>query len=156
MEQLEQAQGLFEEGFSCSQSILMSFSPLFNLDRETAARLAAPFGGGVARRGETCGAVNGAFMVLGLKYGHTSADDLNSKENTYLKIQEFITQFQARNGSIQCSQLLEIDINTPDGLQSARDTRLFSTRCPRFVSDAVEILNQLIDADQPASMSDSQ
>ena len=144
MEPLEQAQMLFKEGYSCSQSILMAFAPLFDLDRETAARLTASFGGGVARRGETCGAVNGALMVLGLKFGHTSALDLDSKEKTYRAVQEFISQFQMRNGSTSCNQLLDLDISTPDGLQTANDSQLFSTRCPGFVEDAVEILYQLL------------
>jgi C_GCAxxG_C_C family probable redox protein len=147
MEPLEQAQMLFKEGYSCSQSILMAFAPLFDLDRETAARLAASFGGGVARRGETCGAVNGAFMVLGLKFGHTSALDLDSKEKTYRAVQEFISQFQMRNRSITCNQLLDLDVSTPDGLQTAHDTQLFSTRCPGFVEDAVDILDQLLASD---------
>jgi len=147
MEPLKQAQMLFKEGYSCSQSILMAFAPLFDLDRETAARLAASFGGGIARRGETCGAVNGAFMVLGLKFGHTSALDLDSKEKTYRAVQEFISQFQMRNRSITCNQLLDLDVSTPDGLQTAHDTQLFSTRCPGFVEDAVDILDQLLASD---------
>jgi len=138
-----QAQEYFEEGYLCSQAILMAYGPLFSLDRNTAARLAAPFGGGVARRGETCGAVNGACMVLGLKYGHNSVEDIDSKERAYQAVQEFITRFQDRNGSIQCSQLLELDISTPEGLQSAQEVQLFTTRCPGFVAHAAELLDEL-------------
>jgi len=146
MEPKEQASKLFEEGYLCSQSILMAYAPLFDLDREAAARLAASFGGGVARRGETCGAVNGACMVLGLRYGHTSADDIDSKERAYEAVQKFISQFEARNGSIGCNHLLELDISTAEGLQQARDRQLFATRCPGFVSDAAEILDQIMSA----------
>lgn len=67
MNKVQQAQSLFLDGYLCSQSVLMTYAYLFDLEPEKAARIAAPFGGGVARRGETCGAVNGAFMVLGLK-----------------------------------------------------------------------------------------
>ena len=103
MELKLQAQQYFEAGYSCSQSILMAYAPLFNLDRATAARLAAPFGGGVARRGETCGAVNGAFMVIGLRYGQISPEDVDSKERAYQAVQDFISHFQDRYGSIGCS-----------------------------------------------------
>ena len=96
MDKVEQAQSFFLVGYLCSQSVLMTYADLFYLDSETAARLAAAFGGGVARRGETCGAVNGAFMVLGLKYGHSSADDLESKERTYERVQQFISQFEVQ------------------------------------------------------------
>jgi C_GCAxxG_C_C family probable redox protein len=152
MEPKERAPKLFEEGYLCSQSILMAYAPLFDLDRETAARLGASFGGGVARRGETCGAVNGACMVLGLKFGHTTADDLNSKERTYQAVQEFISQFQTRNGFTGCNQLLGLDISTAQGLQKAHDSQLFSTRCPGFVTDAAEILNQLLEISSNSSI----
>ena len=148
MNRIQQAQSLFSDGYLCSQSILITFAPIFGLEPDIAAKIGAPFGGGIARRGDTCGAVNGAFMVLGLKYGHISADDLESKEEAYRKVEEFIGEFQDRNRSIRCNELLECDISTPQGLQSAYDQQLFTTRCPRFVADAVEILDQIIEIDQ--------
>lgn len=147
MNKVQQAQSLFFDGYSCSQSVLMTYAALFDLKPETAARIAAPFGGGVARRGETCGAVNGAFMVLGLKYGHTSAADLDSKEKTYHGVEQFISQFQERYGTIICNDLLDCDISIPEGLQSALDSQLFVTRCPKFVGDAIEILDQIMDVE---------
>jgi len=147
MNKNQQAQSFFLDGYLCSQSILMTFAPHFGLEPDTAAKIAAPFGGGVARRGDTCGAVNGAFMVLGLRYGHISAEDQDSKEETYRGVKEFIAQFQERNGSIRCNELLDCDISTPQGLQSAQDAQLFTTRCPKLVGDAVEILDQIMGID---------
>ena len=147
MKPKNQARKYFDEGYLCSQAILMAYAPLFNLDRDTAARLAAPFGGGVARRADTCGAVNGACMVLGLKYGHAAAKDTESKERTYQAVHDFIHQFQDRYGSIECRQILELDISNPEELQQARDAQLFTTRCPGFVSHAAELLDRLIAED---------
>lgn len=144
MESREQAEKLFEGGYLCSQSILMAYAPRFKLEPDTASRLAASFGGGLARRGETCGAVIAACMVLGLNFGHTAADELDSKERTYQAVHEFISQFQARNGSIKCSQLLDIDISNPANLRLAREQQLFTTRCPVFVTAAAEILDLLL------------
>jgi C_GCAxxG_C_C family probable redox protein len=141
-----QAEKFFAQGYLCSQSILMAYAPLFNLERETAARLAAPFGGGVARRGETCGAVAGACMVLGLKFGHNSAEDIESKEQAYQAVNEFISRFESRHGSIVCSHLLEVDISSPDGLQQARDEDLFTTRCPGYVDHAAHLLDEILSA----------
>ena len=143
-----QALSLFADGYLCSQSVLKTFAPQFNLDPETAARLAAPFGAGIASRGETCGAVSGAFMVLGLRFGHTSGSDDASKNRTYVSVNDFISLFEERNGSINCNELLNCDISTPDGLQSARDAQLFQTQCPKFVQDAVEIVKQLVETDE--------
>lgn len=139
-----QAEIFFAQGYLCSQSILMAYAPLFNLEQETAARLAAPFGGGIARRGETCGAVNGACMVLGLKYRHISAEDVDSKERTYQAVHDFISLFEEHHGSIVCSQLLEIDISSPGGLQKAHDKNLFTTRCPGYVKHAAHLLDEIL------------
>jgi hypothetical protein len=83
-------------------------------------------------------------MVLGLKFGHTSADDIDSKERTYLAVKDFISRFEDRSGSIVCSQLLDIDISTPGGLELAHEAQLFTTRCPGFVTQAAELLDQII------------
>jgi hypothetical protein len=84
-------------------------------------------------------------MVLGLRFGHASGNDDASKERTYGSVIDFISLFEERNGSIRCSELLNCDISTPNGLQSARDAQLFQTQCPKFVQDAVEIVKQLVD-----------
>ena len=65
-EKSEQAVERFKRGFNCSQAVLGSYCREFGLDCEQAFRIATGFGGGM-RMAETCGAVTGAFMVLGLK-----------------------------------------------------------------------------------------
>jgi C_GCAxxG_C_C family probable redox protein len=84
-ERVKNAVSCFSEGFSCSQAVLTAYSDLFNLDRKTALKISQPFGGGIAHQGETCGAVSAAFMVIGLKYGRTKAEDLEAREKTYEK-----------------------------------------------------------------------
>ncbi len=58
----------FKNGFNCSQSVLTAFAGDFDLDEVTALKVAGGFGAGMGRLMETCGAVSGAYMVLGLKY----------------------------------------------------------------------------------------
>jgi len=95
--------------------------------------------------GETCGAVTGAFMVIGLKCGQTEdADDKERKKKTYKLVNEFVEKFNARNGSINCTELLRCDLSTPEGLTRAKEQNLFTTRCPKFVQDAAEILEELL------------
>ena len=135
----------FEEGFNCSQSVLLPFAPTLGLDRETALRVAAPFGGGMGRTGETCGAASGALMAIGLRYAQPSADDKDAKERTYELAAEFLNRFAGRNdGCVKCRELLGRDIGTPEGLQAARERGFFETLCPKFVRDAAEIVEQMI------------
>lgn len=134
----------FKDGFNCSQSVLSAFAPQYNLDGEMALRVAGGFGGGMGSMGETCGAVTGAFMVIGLQYGKTKIDDKISKGKTYQVVQEFSQIFKQRYGSIKCKELLGCDLSTEEGVKIAREKGLFKTFCPRLVEDAVDILEDLL------------
>jgi C_GCAxxG_C_C family probable redox protein len=141
---IEGAVACFNEGFSCSQALLSTYGPLFGLDRDLAFKVSGGFGAGMGRMGSTCGAVTGALMVLGLKYGRTAAGDRETKEKVYGLVREFIARFKARNDSIICNELLECDISTPEGMKRANELKLVSTRCPTFVRDAAELLEELL------------
>ncbi|MGA2618084.1 MAG: C-GCAxxG-C-C family protein [Thermoguttaceae bacterium] len=133
----------FAEGFNCSQAVLSAFAGDFGLDDQAALKIASGFGGGMGRMADTCGAVTGAFMVLGLRYGQASSDR-EAKEAIYARIREFAQRFQARHGSLVCRELLECDISTPEGLQRAKDEKVLTTICPKFVRDAVELLEEML------------
>lgn len=146
MSKAEMAVSRFKEGALCSQSVFTSFSEELGLDRETASKIATPFGGGMSRMGETCGAVTGAFMAIGLKHGNMSnwkADD-PQKDKAYDLTKRFVQEFTSIHGSIKCSDLLGCNIGTPEGRQIAKDKDLFTTLCPGFVRDAAIILDKLL------------
>jgi C_GCAxxG_C_C family probable redox protein len=139
----QQAVERFRNGFNCSQAVLSSYSEQFGLECGKAFKVATGFGGGM-RMGGTCGAVSGALMVLGLKYGNTTAEDKEAKAKTYTKVEEYTKRFKARNGSVTCRELLGCDLSTPEGMKEAKDKGLFSSICPRIVQDAVEILEEML------------
>ena len=99
----EQAVNNFREGSNCSQAVISVYAEQLGLSRKTALKIAQGFGGGMGRMTKTCGAVTGAFMVLGLKYGNADIHDKEAKENG-----------------------------------------LFTSVCPKLVSDAAEILDEMI------------
>jgi C_GCAxxG_C_C family probable redox protein len=142
-ERSEKAVSCFEN-FNCAQSVLATCGPEMGLDRESALRVAGGFGGGMGRLGEVCGAVTGAFMVIGLKHGkgHPEDDENETKEKAYALVCEFANRFRACYGSILCRELLGCDIGTPEGRAQAREKGLFSDFCPKLVQSAVEILEQ--------------
>jgi len=144
MSKVGQAVSCFEEGFGCCQALLSTYGAQFGLDRETALKVAEAFGGGMGRMGEVCGAVTGAFMVIGLKYGRTVAEDKQAQEKTYALVKEFVERFMSRNGSIECRELLGYNIDTDEGLKIAQDEKIFTTVCPNFVRDAAEIVEQIL------------
>ena len=144
MSKVEQAVSCFEKGFVCSQALLSTYGTRLGLDPVIALKMADGFGGGMARMGETCGAVTGAFMVIGLKYGRTVLEDTEAHEKTYSLVREFIHQFKSRNGSIMCRELIGCDISTTEGLHTAREKKLFTSICPKYVRDAAEIIENIL------------
>ncbi|MDD5110933.1 MAG: C-GCAxxG-C-C family protein [Candidatus Altiarchaeota archaeon] len=142
----EDAVTAFKEGtaMNCAQAILSTYSPKYGLGRAEALRLALAFGAGMGRMGLTCGAVTGAFMVLSLKHTLGNEPGMQRKENTYDAVKKFSEEFKARNGSLYCKDLLGCDLSTPEGFKKASETNAITTKCPKYVKDAAEILEEML------------
>ena len=140
----EEAVAYFEKGFVCSQAVFATYAESLGLKPEIALPISDAFGAGMGGMAETCGAVTGAFMVFGLKYGRVHAEDSEAKEKTRRLIKEFVRQFNNHHGSITCKTLLDVDISTDEGMEAANKKGLFEIHCPKFIRDAAEILENLI------------
>lgn len=145
MNRIEASVEKFNRGFSCSQAIFSTFGVSFGLEEETALKIATSFGGGMAAMAHECGAVTGAFMVLGLSSGRASIEDSAAKERTYELVRQFVERFSNKHGTILCRELLGCDISTPEGRKKAQETNVVKERCPGFVGDAAEILEELLE-----------
>jgi C_GCAxxG_C_C family probable redox protein len=142
MERRDEALSCFGKGFNCCQSVLSAYARDFGLSDETALRLAGVFGGGIAGSGETCGAVTGGLMVIGLKHGTTDPRDLKGKEGSRERAKRFLEGFAALCGSTKCRDLLGCDMGTKEGMERALTLGLFKTLCPEFVGRAVDLLEE--------------
>ena len=138
----EHADRLFMARYACSQAVLAAFSQEYGMNQDLALRVAAGLGGGMGRMAECCGALTGAFLVLGLHYGGSPS----SKEKTYAKVRQAAAMFRERNrGCSDCRDLLGCDVGTPEGMREAKEKKLFRTSCRKYVKDAVEILEEILD-----------
>lgn len=144
MNKSKEARDLFEKGFNCCQSVLFTYGKGYFKENTFALKLASGFGAGISYRGEMCGAVSGALMVLGLHYGYSDLTMEVSKEMSFCITKEFIETFEKQNGSVICNQLLKNEINTTEGLDNAQQNGLFKKICPKLVDSASEILESLI------------
>ncbi len=149
MSRINQAVSIFNDGFLCSQAILSVYGNDFGLEKETALRMAAGFGGGMAGAGLTCGAVTGSIMVLGLAKGHIDNEDRDAKIKTYRAVTDFIRCFEQEHGSVNCTELMGHDLGDPQGYQKAKAGKLFTTLCPKFVKSAAGILERMLKERSP-------
>ena len=144
MSRIEEALSIFEKEFNCAQSIFGTFAPYYGLDRDIALKIATGFGGGMGRSGRTCGAVTGAYMVIGLKHGLGLSNDSDAKDKTYQIVNEFSYRFLKKNGSMICKEIIGCEINTPEGIEYFRQNDLLDKKCRQCVKNAAEILEELL------------
>ncbi|MFW9952427.1 MAG: C-GCAxxG-C-C family protein, partial [Candidatus Thorarchaeota archaeon] len=129
---------------NCSQSIFCSFSSLFGLDYNMAFKIASAFGGGMGRIGNTCGAVTGALMIIGLYNRNMDLEDNENKERTYELVRLFINRFKELHSSVICRELIDCDINTSEGLEEASKKNVFENVCFNLVKSSALILTDII------------
>ena len=134
---------LFLEGYNCAQAVAVAFTDLTGMDKKEAAKLAAPFGGGMGRMREVCGAVSGMFMVLGALYGYDNSDADDKKKALYKQVQELAEQFRAENGSIICRDILKNPPSDPN--PSPRTAEYYAKRpCAKMVMTAARLMDEFI------------
>lgn len=135
----------FNNGYNCAQAVFSTYCEQLGLDKTNALKVAGSFGGGMGHIGETCGAVTGAIMLIGLKHGKVQKDDNEARETTYHLVQEYTRRFKAVNGSVKCTELLGYDLSTAEGNKIARETNAWHTICAKLVADSAQIVEELLD-----------
>ncbi len=140
----ERAVEKFLSGYNCAQSILYAYGPDLGLNAETALKVATGLGGGMGGRGEVCGAVTGAILALGLKYGRGGQEEKTVAQQAYKKTLELITAFERVHGSCSCRVLLGgCDLRTSEGMQRFRELDLHHKVCVGCVRTVGEILDEM-------------
>jgi C_GCAxxG_C_C family probable redox protein len=128
-----------KKGYNCAQSVLSAYAADLGIDPFVALKISGGFGGGMGRIQSVCGAVTGAFMAIGYRYGMTKEGDVAAKEKTYSLVKRFADEFRKDHGSILCSDIIGCDLNTPEGQKYYRDNNL-TEKCAQCVGDAAELL----------------
>lgn len=141
MSEIDKAIALFDK-FNCAQSVFAACGPYEGLSEQMCLTVAGPFGAGMGRLGEVCGAVTGALMVLGMRRGQEmAADPAQARGPLYTRVNAFATAFQQRNGSLLCRELTGCDLRTAEGQAQFKALDLHHRLCRKLVADAVELLD---------------
>jgi C_GCAxxG_C_C family probable redox protein len=132
------------DGLNCSQAVLTTYSKKLSFDKDFAASIACGFGGGMGRLQETCGAVTGGFMVLGISTCKKYPGTKDRKDHSYSLVQQFAGKFKAMNGSLDCKTLLKCDLNTAEGQKFMKDNNLSQKVCNKCIADSISIIEELV------------
>jgi len=146
VEYVKHAVSLHDEGFSCAQALLASYGQQFGIEPEIGLKLGTAFLGGTAQDGQICGAITGALMIIGLKYGQVKSEDKQARQKTIKLSKELMAGFQSHNGTLLCKDLRGFDVSTPEGREE-RDRRKKNGTMPdcyKFVQNAAEIMEKIL------------
>ena len=149
----EEGMANFRQGYNCTQAVVLAYCDRIGMDREQVLKIAQPFGGGMGRMRQVCGAVSGMFIVAGALEGCADPKNVQGKKGMYDIVQKLAAAFEKRNGSIICGQLLglsdrqssvskEYRTGTPP---EPRTEMYYKKRpCENLIGDACEILEELL------------
>jgi len=133
----------FEEGYHCAQSVTYAFAGDVQIDKNLLMTASTGFGAGFSRKQEVCGAVSGAVIILGAKYGRNDNDPESKTEKTYSEVQKFIDEFTKEKGSIICSELLQgCNLLTEEGQKVFEEKNMLREICFKCVETTCTILQK--------------
>ena len=136
---------LFLQGYNCAQAVAVAFCDVTGMEEKLAAKMVSPFGGGMGRLREVCGAVSGMFFVLGHLYGYDTPGDEELKKALYVEVQALAGRFRERCGSIICREILDNPPSDPN--PSPRTAEYYAQRpCARMVKEAADLMDEFIAA----------
>lgn len=147
-ERINRSVELFKQGYNCSQSVVVAFADMYDLDESVALKMSASFGGGIGRMRETCGAACGMFILAGFEKSALSPADNRAKSDNYKLVQQLADEFVVRNGSLKCSELLGLDKSTKITSEAeGRTSQYYKKRpCVKMVEEAARIYSEYLES----------
>ena len=137
----EKLEELAKKEYNCSQTVFAYFADDLGMDEELAMKTATAFERGMFKS-ETCGSLTGAYMALGLKYGSTDLEDKLRLEEMVHKLDK---EFEQRNKSKQCKELLGLDINSEEDIKKALEKDLLTNVCGSCIISSIEITEKIME-----------
>lgn len=145
MTRKEQAIEYFKQGYNCTQAVVLTFKDFYPDQIDTLMKACVPFGGGISRMRETCGAVSGIVLVMGAIFGYNTPETGEKKAKLYAEVQTLLKQFEEKFGSLTCRNLLKLNVKHDTPTPEKRDANFYLKRpCPELIGGAAEILDEYL------------
>jgi C_GCAxxG_C_C family probable redox protein len=135
MDELERMRELKQQGFFCSQILLIMGMELQGKDNPDLLAAMNGLAGGIGFTGETCGALTGGACLLGLYAGKGTPDQDEDPRLLFMAedlVRWFKGEYGARYGGIRCEQIL------------AEGGKDMGSRCPAIVLGTYQKVKELL------------
>jgi C_GCAxxG_C_C family probable redox protein len=135
---------------NCAQTSFLSLQEVLELEDGAILKALTPFPG-VALRGETCGAVVGSLMALGLIFGRDrdNLDDYSAYQSSLRPSRRFCRAFEKELGSTMCGDIVEKEFGKRYNLADPAEAMEWMSlgaieKCGAVISKAVSIAAEII------------
>lgn len=146
-ERAAQARQAFEQGYNCTQSVVVAYADILEQDPEVLANLVSPLGGGMGRLREVCGAVSGMFIVSSAAYQGASNTDRDVRTKQYTAVQELAQRYRGECGSIVCRELLGLAQKSDAPVPEERTAEYYRRRpCAEYVALAARLVGEYLNS----------
>jgi len=153
LEKIEKTAYNYEKVYhGCSQCVLKALQEHLQLGDGEAFKAASAFAGGVARMGETCGALSGGIMAVGLAYGREKLEETKLSPQ-YAKAMELAVnlyqRFEKELGSAKCRDIQTSLFGRSFDLKDPKEREEFIKaggyeKCPEVVKKAARLAAEVI------------
>lgn len=124
-----------DEGFLCVEAVLKTLADMKGVESNFIPSIATGMAAGIARTNQICGAVTGAILGLGLWFGRNEPIVSDRKPYWYSRL--FLERWLEVHSSSNCSELLGVDLDTPEGYTVYSVEKMWDNKCKRYIEDAV-------------------
>jgi C_GCAxxG_C_C family probable redox protein len=134
MDDLDQLMSLRQQGFYCSQIIMLQGLEMTGKSNPDLIRAMHGLSGGLGFSGELCGALTGGACLLGLYAGKGTAEQPEDPRLDFM-VMDLVKWFKAEYaqfGGIRCGEIL------------AGDSQNQSKRCPILITGTLQKVKDLL------------
>lgn len=143
---IERAHDLFLKGYNCAQSVTAAFADIYGISEEQALKISSSFGGGIGRMRLTCGAACAMFLLAGMETGTADPTNREAKARNYAVVRQLADEFKEQNGSMTCSELLQLTQKEKSAVPSERTPDYYRKRpCSKLVRCAAKIYSDFLE-----------
>ena len=145
---------------SCSSASFAALNEQFKLNADNSIRALMPFAGGIAGKGETCGAVSGSLLAIGFyfetinqkgeKKAGSSTQQASMYPPSFQPTAMFFDRFTKEFGSTRCREVVKhqygryYDFTKPEDMKLFMEASQKTGKCMEVVKKAALIASDII------------
>ena len=112
---VEKAGRLYAGKYHCCEAIVLAITEYMGMENDLFLKISAPFGGGMANNGASCGSLLAAYICMGIFRGRSSENE--NRKKACEPADRIFHKFCCKYGSPNCSAIVGYDKKDPTAVE---------------------------------------